>query len=219
MVTRGRARRGARARVAAVFLATGFLAALFLTAGCGSGSGAATIHPDPSLVAVAQLADCPSSGPAVKGGLPDVTLPCLNGHGTVRLAGLRGPALVNLWYSSCEPCRREAPLLGALASDPRVLVLGIDAENPTDGLRFVARQGLRYAQLSDADHRAQDAGLFRGFPVSYVLDPTGRVVATHPGEITSAAELNALVAKGFPAGAGPTSAGPTSADPTSGGPR
>jgi cytochrome c biogenesis protein CcmG, thiol:disulfide interchange protein DsbE len=175
--------------------AAGLCAAGALLAGCGgaTATGAPTRTADPSLVAAARLTACPptSNGP-VDGGLPSVRLPCVGG-GTVDLAGLRGPALVNLWWSGCAPCRAESPLLQhvAAAARGRLTVLGVDVEDPDPGLRFAIDHGLRYAMASDPHERVKDAGLLPGFPVTYFVDRSGRRVGTHAGGYATAAALRA----------------------------
>jgi thiol-disulfide isomerase/thioredoxin len=55
-----------------------------------------------------------------------VVLPCFTGGEPVRLAEIGRPAVVNLWASSCAPCRRELPEIEHLARDaPGVVVLGV----------------------------------------------------------------------------------------------
>lgn len=175
--------------------AAGLCAAAALLAGCGgvAATGAPTRTADPSLVATADLAACPPSGnPPVDGGLPSVRLPCVGG-GSVDLAGLRGPALVNLWWSGCAPCREESPLLqrAATAARGQLTVLGVDVEDPDPGLRFAIDHGVRYAMASDPHERVKDAGLLPGFPVTYFVDGSGRRVGTHAGGYATAAALRA----------------------------
>lgn len=186
--------RGSALRVAAAACAVGALAA-----GCGgaTATGAPTRTADPALVRAAKLAPCPATSAApASGGLPSVRLPCVGG-GTVDLAGLRGPALVNLWWSGCDPCRAESPLLQRVADATRgrLTVLGVDVEDPDPGLRFAIDHGLRYAQASDPHEKVKDAGLLPGFPVTYFVDARGRRVAMHAGGYTSATALRADLAR------------------------
>ena len=37
-------------------------------------------------------------------------LPCLDGVGSTAFEAIRGPVLVNVWGSWCEPCQQEIPL-------------------------------------------------------------------------------------------------------------
>src|SRR4051794_3552150 len=107
---------------------------------------------DPSLVSAAALEPCPTSGRPVSGGLPRLTLHCLDGNGTVNLAGVRGPALINVWASNCGPCIKEAPSIDQFrkAAKGKVLVLGIDADvYPDDGLSFARKIGLHYPSVID----------------------------------------------------------------------
>ena len=152
-------------------------ALLVLVAGCSPSLTPPQLRlPDPSLVTQAALATCPASGPAVKGGLPKVTLHCL-GHGpSVDLAGLRGPAIVNAWYS-CVRARARRRRRSWRGSRPRprvkVLLLGVDSEPyPDPGLTFVYQYNLHFAMLTD-----QHTNFVVGhFPSTYFLDAAGKVV-------------------------------------------
>jgi thiol-disulfide isomerase/thioredoxin len=136
---------------------------------------------DPALVARARLEPCPrTAGGRVSGGLPPVTLRCITGRGSVDLAGIRGPALVNIGWSGCAPCGREAPVLQrfSAAAAGRVAVLGVDVEDPDSGLHFAIAAGVHYPMASDPHELVKDAGLVRAYPVTYLVDADGRVAAT-----------------------------------------
>lgn len=189
---------------AALLAALGALA--LVASGCSSGAGAAGAAAqvpgataDPALVAQAALAPCPPT-PARQAAdpgrhLPALRLPCVGSGAAVDLAALRGPALVNLWWSGCEPCREESPLLQRLsaAAAGRVRVLGVDVEEPDAGLRFAIAEGLHYPMVSDPHESVKDAGLLPGYPVTYFVDASGRRVAAHPGAYASAGALRADV--------------------------
>lgn len=152
---------------------------------------------DPSLVSAAKLEACPSAGKPVTGGLPHLTLHCLDGRSTVDLAGIKGPAVINIWYSTCPPCKAESPYLEQFraAANGRVQVLGIDVEPyPDDGLRFVNNQHLHYASVIDEHETVRAKLKFQAYPTSYFLDATGHLVG-NPQVVpfTSEAEVAAAV--------------------------
>jgi cytochrome c biogenesis protein CcmG, thiol:disulfide interchange protein DsbE len=194
--------------------ATGALLAAVTLAGCAAGAGSVgsagsagslpRITADPALVARAALAPCPSTsagptnppaGQSTGRRLPGLRLPCLGSAASVDLAALRGPAIVNLWWSGCAPCREESPLLQRLhaAAAGRVRVVGIDVEEPDAGLRFAIAEGLHYPMLSDPHESVKDAGLLPGYPITYFVAADGERVAAHPGAYASAAALRADV--------------------------
>ncbi len=168
-----------------------------------SGTGPSATPTD--LVAARKAAgieDCPpsSDAPAVTGGLPDVTLECLGGGSTVRLAGLRGPMLVNLWAQWCEPCQAEAPHIAAFATtQKKVAVLGIDYSDPQPELaiQFAQLFGATYPQLSDLDNRLKGPLGVTGIPYTLLIDTDGRIVARHPGQFVSLENVQSWVAKGL----------------------
>jgi cytochrome c biogenesis protein CcmG/thiol:disulfide interchange protein DsbE len=202
------------------------LGALLSTAACGSGgdafpetsggpvsaagtqavAGAASTQAtaagaanDKSVNGTAGPARCPvvEPGPAVKGGLPKLTLECLGGGPAVRLAALRGPLVLNIWASWCGPCADEVPhLLAARAAlGSTVRFLGIDftdkVEAAQEWLRF---QGVTYPSLADPKGRVRAALRVPGPPVTLFVRSDGTVAETHYGAFTSAQEVLAAVA-------------------------
>jgi cytochrome c biogenesis protein CcmG/thiol:disulfide interchange protein DsbE len=119
-----------------------------------------------------------------KGPAPRFTLPRLDGRGDVQLASLRGKAVVlNFWASWCIPCKQEAPQLERAWQRWRaqgVVVLGVDAQDFSgDAKRFRDRYGLTYPLLRDGPGKTLgDYGVI-GFPETFFVDRTGRIVGDH----------------------------------------
>lgn len=155
-----------------------------------------------ALKAEIGMADCPTTTKgAVDGGLPDLTLPCLGGGTDVNLSELRGPMVLNLWASNCAPCRKEMPLLQQLHEDyDDVLVLGVNYQErfPDFALKLADEVGATYPSVADpggnlAESKA--AGNIVGLPWTVFVDAGGTVQGIKPGEITSYAALQDLVAE------------------------
>lgn len=156
---------------------------------------------DPAAVVAARkqagIADCPKSSatvPARSDGLPDLTLDCLGGDSTVRLAGLRGkPMLVNVWAQWCPPCREESPYLRQFqkASKGKVFMLGIDYNDPRPELaiEFAGLVGWKYPQLADPERRLSTKMPVPGLPTTLFVDADGTVVHTVAGKLQSYDEL------------------------------
>ena len=188
----------------------GVLVALLL-AGCtqgflpgvaapGAGSTATTGATDLAAARkAAGIADCPAGSDAgpVAGGLPDLTLECLGGGESVRLASLRGPMLVNLWAQWCEPCRAEAAEFAATQNE--VAVLGIDYSDPQPGLAidFAKETGMTYAHLVDLENTLKGPLGVAGIPYTLLIDAQGKVVARHPGQFISLENVREWVDKGL----------------------
>jgi peroxiredoxin len=117
--------------------------------------------------------------------LPDVVLTDAAGF-EIHTSSLVGqPLVVNLWYSTCIPCKRE---LGEFATvhrelGDRIRFVGI---NPFDSVevmeRFAGDRGVGYDLLRDQEAAFVDAVGVVNFPVTLFVDADGSIVA-HTGEI------------------------------------
>ena len=113
---------------------------------------------------------------------PAFSLPRLEGPGKVSLASLRGKTVVlNFFASWCDPCKREAPDLEALWRRYRsdgVVVLGVDSGDAAgDARRFLRAHRVTYPIVFDPHEKlAQGSYAVPGLPVTYVIDPAGRIV-------------------------------------------
>lgn len=174
-------------------------------AGCAPASPTATTSTAAPADLVAQrtaggIAACPSpsGAAAVQGGLPDLTLACLDGSSTLALGALRGPLVVNLWAQWCAPCRAESPHLREFwkRAQGKVAMLGIDYDDPDPALalEFATLVGWTYPHLADPS-RLLAAGLgIPGIPVTLLIDADGRIVQRFTGPLTSTQELADAVA-------------------------
>jgi thiol-disulfide isomerase/thioredoxin len=154
----------------------------------------------PALRAVkAQIGmeDCtPGTGPAVTGGLPEVTLPCLGGGPDVELSSLRGPMVINLWQAGCVPCEKEMPVLQEFHETyaDQVAIVGVDFNDvhPASALDLARSTGATYPSIADpgGDLMTEDAFAIgrRGLPAFVFVDADGTVVGQDSGGVDSLAQ-------------------------------
>lgn len=128
--------------------------------------------------------------------LPDITVRTLDGI-DVSLAELSGqPLVVNLWYSTCVPCKKELPDFAAVHRDigDQVRFVGLNLQDGADrAARFARDAGVGYEILLDPDQQTSVALDIAIFPTTLFVDGSGRIVELHQGALT-AAELRALIA-------------------------
>ncbi len=96
------------------------------------------------------------------------------------------PLVVNFWYSTCEPCKRELPTLGAAANKfLQVQFVGI---NPTDDadttIQFAQDYGANYPMYLDKSGDALVAAGVGIMPVTLFVDADGIIRKQHAGELT-----------------------------------
>jgi cytochrome c biogenesis protein CcmG/thiol:disulfide interchange protein DsbE len=145
------------------------LAALFAAFG---------LHHDPHYIPAARVGQ--AAPPTV---LPDLEA----GRPTALASQLKGPALVNFFFSTCSPCIQEAPALMAL-KDQGVRLVGVAyKEPPADTKAFLARYGDPFsAVLVDRDGRSAIDWGVSGAPETFVVDAGGRILAKHSGALEPA---------------------------------
>ena len=153
-----------------------------------------------ALVALALTGAACSS--VVEGGsVPDLAEASTDGV-VVMIQEAGKPAVVNVWASWCGPCRSEAPLLSAAATEYRAMVefIGLNVrDSPGDAKRFIAEflSGAPIHHLADKDGSVvADLGGTTGVPLTFFMNADGSVAKIHFGVIderTLALEVDELL--------------------------
>ena len=127
--------------------------------------------------------------------LPAIKLENVEGQEVSTQSLLNKPLIINVWYSTCEPCRRELPALANADTQYRdqVRFVGVNIkDSATVAKEFASQYGVKFELLLDKN------GLFISqlgiatAPVTLAIDPQGLIVGQKAGEI-SAGELDELV--------------------------
>lgn len=125
-----------------------------------------------------------------------ISLPCLDNKTHVIYQSIRGPVVVNVFGSWCEPCNQEMPHFLDLQATHKVSIVGIDVEetNMQAGRNFVMKKKMTWPILFDVTSATR--GIFGlGVPVTWFIDAQGKVVYKQIGLIKSTAQLMAEVTK------------------------
>ena len=107
------------------------------------------------------------------------------------LATQRGHwVIVNYWATWCVPCIKEMPDIShfvATHKNVRAIGLAYDDSEPADIKAFVAKHPVVYpiAQVT-LDKPLKDFDAPRGLPMTYLIDPDGKVVQQKLGPVTDA---------------------------------
>lgn len=116
----------------------------------------------------------------------DYALPDLNGQ-VQSLSQYEGKWLiVNYWATWCKTCKKELPKLVSTHKankDKDVVVVGINFESiDQDELKaFVEKNNISYPVLQSKPIPATPLGRVYALPTTYIIDPTGKLVAGQVG--------------------------------------
>jgi cytochrome c biogenesis protein CcmG/thiol:disulfide interchange protein DsbE len=172
---------------------------LYALSGCSASASSGGTTTGPS-VPVQDTTRCPHGSGRTVTGLPQASLSCLTGAGTVEMSRLHGkPEIINIWASWCAPCRREMPMLQRAHEriGGKVLFLGVDVKDSrSHALTFLAQTGISYPQVSDPDGRFALGLRLLGVPNTLVVDGSGQLVDRVIGELSETALQKALAALG-----------------------
>ena len=108
------------------------------------------------------------------------------GKTTPTLAGR--PTVVNFWFSTCEPCRREMPELSAAAErwSGKVDFIGINPNDTEESANsFLETNGVTYPNYLDRSGEQLLLSKVGTMPTTLFLDSTGTIVTMHAGELTA----------------------------------
>lgn len=130
--------------------------------------------------------------------LPDVTLVDEDGTAIATSSLIGRPLILNLWYSTCAPCRREMPDFAAVDAelDGAVRFVGVNPlDDATTMTSFAAERGVAYELLRDPSGELVDALGITAFPATVFVAADGSIVL-ETGVLT-ADELRAHVVHVF----------------------
>ncbi|MGH8250456.1 MAG: TlpA family protein disulfide reductase [Steroidobacteraceae bacterium] len=121
---------------------------------------------------------------------PDVTLADRDGRPRALSEWDGTPLVINFWATWCAPCRREIPMLNALARDEAFAafeVIGIAVDFREDVLRYVGTTPVDYTVLIGEQDGLDAARAFGmesvGLPFTAFTDRQGRIATIHVGEL------------------------------------
>jgi len=140
-----------------------------------------------SLFVVSPILKIPS--PLIDKPVPQLTLPALDaqtqGFGPADFAGGK-VIVVNVFSSTCVPCRLEAPVLDQLATRPGMTIFGFVWEDKPDSARkFLDEVGNPFSRIGlDADGRIGHEWGIYGWPETYVVDGKGIIRFKFIGQLT-----------------------------------
>ena len=96
------------------------------------------------------------------------------------------PMVINFWFSTCLPCKKELPAFAEAHAElgNEVRFVGVDTLPPSDSEEQFARdRGVQYELLYDSNGELTSAMGITSFPQTLFVDSRGHVVA-QTGELT-----------------------------------
>lgn len=169
-------------------VAAAIIVAVSLVAANRQDPGAATTTDAVTLTSSNDLSPTIGTNAAVTGrAFPKVNVQTLAGD-TFATADLVGrPLVVNFWYSTCTPCRRELPAFAAVQAKlgDKVRFVGVDSLPPSAHEEAFARdRGVQYELLYDTNGQLTSAVGVVAFPQTLFIDASGQIVE-QTGELTA----------------------------------
>jgi thiol-disulfide isomerase/thioredoxin len=133
---------------------------------------------------------------------PSISLKNLSSE-DVDFSALRGkPMVVNFWFSTCEPCKREFPALldAAANTQGNISFVGVNPQDTAvaaqDFVNEYASESNDFIYVRDPDGELLTKLGVGTFPMTLFVDAGGVIVSQHAGEIT-AKELATTMQKYF----------------------
>lgn len=119
---------------------------------------------------------------------PFVPMRPIDGSAPVTVGGDGRLKVVNFWFSTCEPCKREMPALAhvATAFEGRIDFIGVNPnDSPASARWFLEKYSVQYPNYLDDGSQLASAGVAT-LPSTFFLDENDVILERHAGELTDA---------------------------------
>ena len=119
--------------------------------------------------------------------LPNVQLTDLDGKTLALQIFVGSPLILNFWYSTCEPCRREIPaFVQAQQSNTNIQFVGFNMnDSPEMAKAFGEKYGINYPIVFDQSGTViRELGIVTA-PSTLFINSDGNIVDQVAGEISS----------------------------------
>lgn len=114
---------------------------------------------------------------------PMVSLPALNGKGSIDLSKYKGKVvIVDFWASWCEPCKVELPWLNSYAKKNKdVVIIGVNMdEKQSDAQSFLKDHPVQLPLAYDgAKKTLADKVEIETMPTSFIIGKDGKIAERH----------------------------------------
>lgn len=117
---------------------------------------------------------------------PDFTRTDAAGH-AIRLSSYRGKVvLLNFWATWCAPCLAEIPTFSGWQQkygSEGLQILGVSMDDDSSPVkRAVSKYHVVYPIVMGDENLGELYGGVLGLPLSFIVDPAGRIVARYQGK-------------------------------------
>ena len=119
--------------------------------------------------------------------LPETELTPLVGPKVSTSTLLGTPLVINFWFSTCEPCRREMPVLAAADTKNKGVVrfIGININDSASvALKFAEKYGVNYEIFTEPGGSLISRLDIATAPFTLFIDRDGVIVSQVAGELT-----------------------------------
>lgn len=112
--------------------------------------------------------------------VPDFSLQDMDGN-THNLSRYKGkPVIVNFWATWCPSCRKEMPSMNRAWDKIRhegIELIAINVADDRESVEsFIKMTGVEFPVLLDTESKTAEAWPVRGLPMTFVVDPEGKLV-------------------------------------------